>query len=156
MTLLLFLFWLILNGRVTIEIVLVGAVVSTALTWVSKNVLHIMPQEGVRLVRYIPGAFLYVCYLGLQLLRSNFHVMRLILSPKCQVQPRLMWFEVPYQHNATKAVLANSITLTPGTVTVSLRKDLICVYGLRPEFTNGLKDSGFFVKLQRLEGGNHG
>ena len=52
--------------------------------------------------------------------------------------------------------LANSITLTPGTVTVSMGPDMLCVYALDPEFGAGLKESAFAEKLKKLEEERHG
>ena len=55
-----------------------------------------------------------------------------------------------------KLALANSITLTPGTVTVSMGPDMLCVYALDPEFGAGIKESAFAEKLKKLEEERHG
>lgn len=154
MTLLLFLFWILLNGRVTVEIVLVGAAVSAALAWFARRTLHLPRMDG-RAPRRLPGVFSYLVYLLGQVAAANLQVMGLILSPK-RVRPRLVWFRPRVEGELARLALANSITLTPGTVTVALEGDMICVYALSPELAKGLKDSGFTEKLTRLEGGDHG
>ena len=55
-----------------------------------------------------------------------------------------------------KLALANSITLTPGTVTVSMGPDTLCVYALDAEFGAGVKESTFAAKLKKLEEERHG
>ena len=147
----LFLFWIILNGKTTIEIVVVGAVISAALTVFTRRVLHTSSQAEVRFLRRLPGIFCYLFYLVGQVILSNLQVIRLILFPGKE-RPKLVWFRAPLKEEGTRLTLANSITLTPGTVTVSLGEDNICVYALRPEMGEGLKDSGFVKRLKKWEG----
>ena len=130
MALFLFLFWIILNGKATIEIVVIGAVISAALTVFSRRVLHTSSQAEVRFLRRLPGIFCYLFYLVGQIILSNLQVIRLILSPG-EGRPKLVWFRAPLKEEGSRLTLANSITLTPGTVTVSLGEDTICVYALR-------------------------
>ena len=150
MALFLFLFWIILNGKVTVEIVIVGAVVSAALTVFARRVLHTSSQAEVRFLRRLPGIFCYLFYLVGQVILSNLQVIRLILVPG-EGRPKLVWFRAPLKEEGGRLTLANSITLTPGTVTVSLNEDTICVYALRPEMGEGLKDSGFVKRLKKWE-----
>lgn len=155
MPLLLFAFWLILNGKITIEIVAVGAVFTVLLTWFTRKVLHITPQAEAQVMRRLPGVILYLCYLVWQIILSNLQVMRIILSGR-KPEPKLVWFKPAMKTELARLALANSITLTPGTVTASLGEDMICVYALCPEFAEGLKDTGFSAELLRLEEKKHG
>lgn len=155
MVLMLFLFWIILNGRVTVEIVLIGAVVSAALACFAYRVLHISPRTEARLWRRLPGVLFYLGYLVWQVLLSNLQVIRVILKPGKE-RPKLVWFRTPVRSGLAQLALANSITLTPGTVTAALGEDRIAVYALRPDMADGLKECGFTQKLRRLEGKDHG
>ena len=154
--LLLFLFWLVLNGKVTLDIVLTGAAASAALSWFAHRVLGISPRAEVRVLRRLPGVLSYLCYLVGQVICANLAVIRLILCPGTG-RAKLVWFAPPIQGGLARLALANSITLTPGTVTVSLGEDVLCVYALRPELAEGLAQCGFVTRLRRLEGGeDHG
>lgn len=155
MIILLFLFWVILNGKVTTEIVLVGAALSAALTCYAHRVLKVDPRKEALFWRRLPGIVLYLAYLVGQIVVSNLQVIRVILCPGKQ-HPKLVWFYPKTKTATGRLALANSITLTPGTVTVSLGDDLIGVYALRPEFAEGLEASGFVERLCRLEGEDHG
>ena len=154
---LLFLIWLVLNGRVDLEVVLTGAAVSAALTWLARVVLHLPPWGGLRLIRRLPRVFLYLFYLFGQVVVSNLQVMERILFPrKRKGGGRLVWFRTDLKEEGTRLTLANSITLTPGTVTVSLKGDRLCVHALDEEFADGIKDNGFAPRLERWEEGDHG
>ena len=148
----LFLFWIILNGKMTLEISVLGAAVSAALSWFARRVLGISPREERRFLRRLPGVFCYLIYLLGQVAYSNYLVIRLILSPGKE-RPKLVWFPLPVKGGPARLALANSITLTPGTVTVSMGEETICVYALRPQLGEGLDRCGFVTRLRRLEGG---
>jgi len=151
MTLLLFLFWLLLNGRVTIEIVLVGAVISAALTFAARKVLHISRRNELLFWRRLPGIIKYLAFLMYSIIASNFQVIATILKNDMD-KPKLMWYKPNLSGDTARIALANSITLTPGTITVSLGDEEICVYVLRPKMAEGLDDSCFVSKLRKLEG----
>ncbi len=155
MPLLLFAFWLILNGKITIEILLLGAVFTAVLTWFAYKVLHITPQAEVQVLRRLPGVILYLCYLVWQIILSNLQVMRLILSGR-KLESKLVWFRPIVKTDLAQLMLANSITLTPGTVTAVMGEETICVYALTPDFAEGLKDDSFSAKLLHLEEEKHG
>ena len=154
MFVLLLLFSLILNGKVTIEILLIGAAISAALTFTARRVLKLDRRKELLFWRRLPKILLFLLYLAGQIVLANLQVIRLILKPGTG-RPKLVWFRPKMQGDLTRLALANSITLTPGTVTVSLTEDTICVYALRPELAEGLKDCGFVEKLCRLEEDAH-
>lgn len=153
--LLLFLFWMVLNGKVTLEIILVGLVLSALLTLASRRLLTGLPNMGRSALPRIPAILRYGCYLVAQIVISNLQVIRLILHPTKE-RPKLVWFQPGYRRGSTMLALANSITLTPGTVTVGMGDDTLCVYALRPSFADGLAECGFVTRLHRLEDGRHG
>ena len=154
MPLLLFAFWLILNGKITLEIILVGLVLTAGLTLFARKLLQITPQAEAQVIRRLPGVILYLFYLVWQIILANLQVMRIILSSR-KPESKIVWFKPVMKMELTQLTLANSITLTPGTVTASLKKDIICVYALCPEFAEGLKDTSFSEKLLHLEEKKH-
>ena len=62
MILLLLLLWILLNGKVTAEVIATGAAVSAALTCFAYRMFHIPPREELRILRGLPGAVLFVLY----------------------------------------------------------------------------------------------
>ena len=148
----LFLFWIVLNGKLSVDVVVTGAAVSAALSWFACRVLGISPREERRFLRCLPGVFCYLAYLLGQVLRANLDVIRVILSPGKE-RPKLVWFPQPVDSPLAQLALANSITLMPGTVTASMGEKTVCVYVLRPRLWEKLKEGGLVKRLRRLEGG---
>lgn len=154
---LLFLIWIVLNGRLDLEVVLTGAAVSAVLTWLARTVLNLPPWGGLRCTRRLPRIFLYLFYLFGQIVVSNLQVMERILFPnRRKGSGRLVWFRTDLKEEGTRLTLADSITLTPGTVTVSLKGNHLCVHALDEDFAQGIKDNGFAPRLARWEEGDHG
>ena len=147
---LLFLFWILLNGAITLEIVVLGAAISAAITACFRRVVQASPWKETHLLRLFPRAMLYFFYLLGQIILSSLLMIRVILSPGKE-RPCLTWFPHPVKRGESQLALANSITLTPGTVTVALGKKTICVYAIRPAFAQGLKSCGFVSRLEGME-----
>ena len=79
-------------------------------------------------------------------------VMALTLSPDAkEVEPRLVYFKSPVATDTGKVILSNSITLTPGTITCGVGKDLFCVHALDGRFAGGMEDSVFVTEIHKLE-----
>lgn len=152
---LLFLFWLVLNGKVTLEIILVGAALCGCFAFVGHRFLDTSHHLGQRILTHLFGLIRYAFYLVGQIILSNLQVIRLILHPT-PGRPKLVWFQPKFRNSAAMLGLANSITLTPGTVTVGMGDDTLCVYALRPEFADGIEECGFVTRLHQLEEGKHG
>lgn len=150
MFLALLLFWVIFNGRVTVEILLVGIVVSAVLTVFWKKLFggsgRLLPAPGV-----IWGYFKYVCGLTLEIISCSVKVMHLVLHPQEEVRPQLLTFRTGLQKDSHRVVLANSITLTPGTITVGLQDDLMRVHGLDASFLEGIEDCDMVRRLAQME-----
>lgn len=151
MFLVLLLFWIIFNGKVTTEIVLFGIVISAALTclWhkmfgAKRNAVLPSPEMVWRYLKYCVN-------LILEIIDCNIKVMRLILHPSEEVRPQLVTFHTNLKKDHHKVILANSITLTPGTITVGLQGDSIRVHGLDASFTEGIEDCDMVRSLEKME-----
>ena len=147
-----FVLWLILNGRVTWEVLILGLPVALGLDWFTRRALNIrFPFSLPALVRLLPGALLYAGTLICAIVKANFVVIRLILAPKIEVEPCLVRIHTKLRTNAARVALANSITLTPGTVTVALEGDELLVHALNRKMAEGLADSEFERRLLQME-----
>ena len=81
--------------------------------------MHLLEQELLSL-RYISRLVVYWGWLGREILRSSLEVTRVVLSPKLPISPTVTEFESRCSHDIDRAILGNSITLTPGTLTLSI------------------------------------
>lgn len=151
MFLLYFFLWIIFNGRVTLEICLFGLAIAGALLVFScKFVDYSLAKE----LQVYKNAFLFLRYCGLlvtEIVRANFHAIRMILSQREEIQPVLVSFRTDLKSQVGKAMLANAITLTPGTITVTLEGDEYTVHCLDESMAEGIAESEFVTYIRRFE-----
>jgi multicomponent Na+:H+ antiporter subunit E len=147
----LFAFWLLLSGIYTPFLVLSGlaaAVAVAALAWR----MEVADREG-HPVHLGPGALAYWPWLVKEILVSGWTVARIVLHPRLPISPTLARFR-PSQASAVGLVThANSITLTPGTVTIEAGHDEFLVHALTREGAAGLAGSEMDRRVRRFEGG---
>ena len=157
MSLVYFSLWVIFNGRVTLEIVIVGVIVSLILDAFVKKILRIRftGTTFFRIVNLIPQIIVYIFVLLIEIIRANFAIIKLVLAPDIEVEPCIVKFNTALKTEAARIALANSITLTPGTITVSLEDDELLVHALNRDFADGLKGSMFERLLMRMERLSH-
>lgn len=143
--------WLILNGRVTLEICIFGVVISTALFVFLCRFLDYSLRRELLLYRLVPFGIRYFFALVEEIVKANVCVLRIITSLELQPEPALVYFDAHFRTGLAKVLLANSITLTPGTITVSVEGDHYCVHCLDRELADGIEDSVFVKLLQEME-----
>jgi len=143
--------WLLNSGHYTTLITSFG-VASCVLVVLLSRRMGIIDEEGLplhllaRLPRYLP-------WLAKEVVKSNLDVARRILSPgRPKVSPRL--FDAPTtQHTDLGRVLyANSITLTPGTVSIRVHGTAITVHAIADEVADGLLEGEMDRRVTRLDG----
>ena len=153
MSLVYFALWVIFNGRVTREILIAGVIIALLLDLFVKNVMKIRLTGATfwKFLKLLPDALLYGVVLVVEIVKANFTIIRLVLAPSIQVEPCLVRFTTPLKTNAARIALANSITLTPGTITVSLEGSELLVHALDKGIAEGLQGSIFERLLARME-----
>lgn len=151
MILLLFVVWLVLSGDFSWAGIATGLLLSGTLGFLSYRIWNIPLWGWKAFYSKIPWGIQYIGYLICQIVKSNVHIAKEILKPGSAHKGTLVWFESGLQKKSNQVLLANSITLTPGTVTVSLKNGRLCVYCLHETAIDELKNSGFAVKLRAWE-----
>jgi len=79
---------------------------------------------------------IYLGWLFVEIVKANVAVVRAVLSPDMAVSPTLTRIPTPQKTDVGKVMFANSITLTPGTVSVDVQDDHILVHALLSEMSN--------------------
>ena len=143
--------WLILNGKVTAEILLFGIVISAALFAFTCRFLDYSLRKELLLFRLIPFFIRYLWVLVKENFKANICVLKIIFSPDMQPEPGFVYFDTSFKTGTARMLLANSITLTPGTITVSVEGDRFCVHYLDKELADGVEDSVFVELLKEME-----
>ena len=146
-----FLLWVIFNARLTTEIILTGLVISAAMFWVARKYLGYAPDTGKKFVRFFLWGLRYVAVLIWETVKSNLYVSKTVYSRNISIQPRIVFFKTNLKSVVARVVLANSITLTPGTLTVVLNDGLFCVHCLDSSFAEGIDKSIFAKQLVKID-----
>jgi len=143
--------WLLLSGYFDKPLLLgFGAASVLFAAWLARRA-GVLDSEGVP-GGIFPGIIGYWFWLGLEIGKANLMVARQALAVEPKLSPKLFVVPNPPRSAVGKVTFANSITLTPGTVSVDLREDEILVHGLTEELSDeaGIRAMGERVaKLER-------
>ena len=147
--------WLLWSGHYTIErtLVLVLGIVSCLAVVAIVRRMGIVDSEG-HPIHLAGRAILYVPWLLLAILRSNVDVALRILNPRLPVSPTLIRARATQKTALGKVIYANSITLTPGTVSVDVENDLVLVHALSRESAGELAEGEMDRRVTAVEGGS--
>ena len=142
---LLFLLWLLLSNRYEPLFLALGAGSAVMIAWLHDKQPgpHNPTIPFFRFMAYLP-------WLAWRILLSNLHVARLILDPRLPIAPRLIRHRTTLHHPAAVALLANSITLTPGTITAEVRASELTVHALDDDSTGDLTSGAFEKEIARV------
>ena len=151
MLLLFFLAWIIFNGNITLEIVLFGMVITLGMFAFICKFMDYSIQKEFRFYKLVPVLFQYAFLLVKEIVQANLNVCRMILSRKEIVEPVIVHVHTNLKTETARVILANSITLTPGTITVSMTDDDLLVHCLDKSLAEGMEDSAFVKLLEKLE-----
>lgn len=110
-------------------------VISIVLTiWIARR-MRILDGETAPYMT-IPQTLVYFTWLFKEIIKANIAVVRAVLSPDMAVSPTLTRIPTPQKTDIGKVMFANSITLTPGTVSVDIQDDHILVHALLSEMSD--------------------
>ncbi len=146
----LYLLWIVLSGYFQ-PLLLVLGVVSTLIVLFIALRMEVVDREShpVHLTLRLP---LYWLWLLWEIVKSNVVVARLIWSPSLPISPTV--FQVPTSQKSQlgQVVYANSITLTPGTVSMTLENNQVRVHALTEDIAKDLQTGAMDRRVTALEG----
>ena len=99
----------------------------------------------------LPRLLLYALYLLKEIAKANLITLKRVYSRR-EVEPAIVTFRTPLAHEWTRVLLANSITLTPGTITLLLKDEKLTVHCLDKSDADGLEGSDMEVRIAKMEG----
>lgn len=143
--------WIIFNGNLTLEIFLFGVVIAALLYAFICKFMEFSIHKDILLWKKIFFMLRYLVILIVEIVKANVSAMKLLFSEKNEIEPVLVRFRTTLKTKTAKVVLANSITLTPGTITVSLEGDEFQVHCLDKTLAEGLSDGIFVKELEKME-----
>ncbi len=146
---LLFGLWILLSGHFDPLLVSLG-IASTLITVFLAKRMNVVDHESHPV--HLTGQLLrFHGFLAREILVANLDVARRILKPGKSISPELVTVEVPQRTDLGRVIYANSITLTPGTVSVRLDKDRVLVHALSREGAEDLRSGRMARKVPDAE-----
>jgi len=115
--------WMLLTGELTAENFIEGLIIGYIILWVSKAALG-----GTKYFKKIPKAINFFFYFVKELIVANLKVAFDIITPKDYMQPGIVAVPLDAESDMEITLLANLITLTPGTLSLDVSKDKKVLY----------------------------
>jgi len=149
--------WAILSGHYSTEpLILAFAVLSIVLVlWVARRMDRQAGEPGVppAVLGLVLRAPVYAAWMLVKIVQANIRVTRLLLDPRITIKPRLIRTRARQRTELARMIYANSITLTPGTVTLDLRGDELLIHALGPVSAGSVVSGEMDRAVRRLEAG---
>jgi multicomponent Na+:H+ antiporter subunit E len=142
-------FWLALSGHYTPMLVAAGAA-STALCVFAARRVRVVDAEG-HPIHLFRGALTYFPWLVREITRSAWNVSKIILHPRLPISPTLTVVQASQRTTVGVVTYANSITLTPGTITVGVRGNELTVHALVTDGADDLEAGGMDRRVSQFE-----
>lgn len=150
---LLFVNWIVFSGKFDAFHLGLGVISCAVVVWLSQDLLYVdrkksMParlQEAFAFLKYVP-------WITWEVVKANLHVFKLAMTKAGyeEMAPRVVTFKTYLKTDFAKFVLANSITLTPGTITMLIRGDIVHVHTMSQFLEDDLLEGAIERKVAEV------
>jgi multicomponent Na+:H+ antiporter subunit E len=136
-TVILFLFWMLLSGKFDAFHLTLGAICCVLVAYLFHDLLFANVRVGD--MRVVAGRFIaYIPWLIQQILLANIHMVSLVVRRRMPIDPRVVKFKTKLETDISCVTLANSITLTPGTITMDIKDGVFYVHAVSQKVADEL------------------
>ena len=142
--------WLLWSGRQETTLLVFGFLSVLLVMWILHRMDHF--SDVPRVYRLGLRPLFYTPWLLKEIVKSNILVALIILNPKLPISPCLIRLRASQSTDLGQVIYANSITLTPGTITLDVRDDIILVHNLTDEMADDLLTNEMDRRVMQLEG----
>jgi multicomponent Na+:H+ antiporter subunit E len=147
----LFVFWLALSGHYTLFLVTMGMLISAGCVLVAMR-MGTVDGEG-HPIDMLPATLTYYPWLAWEICKSGWSVTKIVLDPALPISPTMTRVVASQQTTAGMATYANSITLTPGTITTAANGNVLTVHALVADGATDVEGGGMDERVTRFERG---
>lgn len=151
MFLMLWLFFILLSGKLTLEIALIGLGIALLVLIFCCAFMDWSIKKEIAFLRRLPRIILYGGRLFFEIVKANLITARRVFLRKGE-EPAIVTIHTSLEHEWQRVLLANAITLTPGTITLHIEDDALTVHCLNKQDADGLENSSMEKKIAKLEG----
>ena len=145
------LLWLIFSLRLGVQVTATGLILSVIVYRFACVHMRYKRHTDFKLLRKLFLIIKYALTVILETAKSSIIVIRIVFSRTLKIEPCIIYFRTSLRSSSAQTVLANSITLTPGTITVAVDDGLFCVHCLKDNMAEGIEDSVFVRQLRKIE-----
>lgn len=147
--LVLVMFFIVLSEKVTLLNIVFGLLMAGLVVTFNKEELHINRyMKPSLLVKWIK----FLVILFVEVVKANIQVAIITLSKNMDVEPVIVTYKSVLKDEFLLTILANSITLTPGTMTVDIKGDNLLIHCLNKEYSEAINGMDMEVMLRGIEG----
>lgn len=147
----LFGFWLVMSGYFTPFLVTMGLASAIAVVWLAHR-MDVVDHEGHPVHLALRALVGYWPWLIREILMSGWTVTRIILDPRLPISPTLVRFRPTQKTDVGLTTHANSITLTPGTISVEVGRDELLVHAVTEAGAEGIRGGDMDRRVTSFEG----
>ena len=149
-----FAFWLILNARVTPEVIITGVIAAALASLLNYRFFGVSFATEKKIIGKTTKIFAFIFKLVFEVLKANIFMIKLILSPVIKTDPQIKYFNSPVRSELAQVALATAIDLTPGTVLVKLDKGRYGVHAINASLIENIENWELVEQLKKIEGGH--
>ena len=142
--------WLFLSGHYTPLLLSLGALSVLLVVSITLRMDMIKYEQPEVLQQSIMG-IPYCLWLLKEILKANIDVCKRILNPKLPISPQIVWIKSSQRHELARTVYANSITLTPSTISIYVVHDQIEIHALSKEGSLRLENGEMDQRITKVE-----
>lgn len=151
-SILMFIAWIILNGKMTLEIVLFGLGIILLVNLLVYTLVPKAHRHGYPASKMLKTLD-YIRIVVIEVIKANIDMIKIVLFvDEKDLTPAVQKIHTELKGNIAITALTSSITLTPGTITVAVNENELLIHALDESMLDGIDDSIFVHKLTELEG----
>jgi len=124
--------WMLWSGHLEPLLLSLGGLSCVSIVWLSRR-MRIVDEEGAPIQLGVRPFTQYFPWLVKEIVRANVDVARRIVDPQLPIRPIMVCVKTRQRSALGRVILANSITLTPGTISVNMQGEKIWVHALSSE-----------------------
>ncbi len=139
--LLLLSFWLVLTPNITVESIIIGMIVSALVVLYSQNLLFEKQEIPIYKMANFINMIKFIGVLIVEVFKANIDVAKIVLNPSLPIQPHFIKVPMMLKNDFNKVIYGNSVTLTPGTLTVDITEDAFIIHALTNDAAEAMENS---------------
>lgn len=147
----LFIFWIILSPEISLQEIFMGVIVSLVIVVLNSNFVFKEDETSLYEMKNIKFFAIFLTKMLLEIIKANIDVAKIVLNPSLPISPVFIKVPVVFKKDFNKAIFANAVTLTPGTLSVDILEDGIVIHALTKAAAKSMYNSMMEQYIKKME-----